>query len=83
MVELLVIFSVLAGVGVIGLSLALAAAPFVLQAGLFAEVGSILFGGVSEFFGRQRVIRFGCLVLAVTLPLICGFCLFLAILAST
>lgn len=83
MVELLVVFSVLAGVGLIGLTFVLAAMPFVLQAGLLAEAGSLLFGGVGEFFGRRRVLQVGCAALAVALPLVCGFCLLLMILAST
>lgn len=83
MVELLVVFSVLAGVGVIGLFGALAMAPFLLQAGLLAEASSLMFGGVGDFFGRGRILRIGCLLLALALPLVCGFCVLLLILAAT
>lgn len=83
MVELLVVFSVLAGVGVIGLIVALALMPVVLHAGLLAFASSVLAGGVGEFFGRRRAVRIGCLLLAVALPLLCVLCLLFALLVLT
>lgn len=83
MVELLVVFSVLAGVGAIGLIVALSAMPFVLHAGLLAEASSLLFGGVGEFFGKRRLARIGCLLLAVALPLGCALCMLFAVLVLT
>jgi len=82
-VELLVVFSVLAGVGVIGLIIALALMPVVLHAGILAIASSLLAGGVGEFFGKRRIVLIGCLVLAAVLGLGCLVCGILTALALT
>jgi hypothetical protein len=73
-VELLVVFSVLAVVGVLGVIVALALMPFVLQAGILAIASSLLAGGVGEFFGKRRIVLIGCVVLAVVVLFGCMLC---------
>lgn len=80
MTDLLILFGILAAVGVLGLLAMVAIVPLVLEAGALAEASSIMVDGIGEFVGRRRLVRVGCLLLALAVPMLCAACIALAVL---
>jgi hypothetical protein len=67
----IVVFLILGGLFVLGIVFIFTIIPFLGQAVLFMEVGSILSEALGSYFGRPGLVQIGCLMLIMVLLACC------------